>query len=151
MPSQTIPVPVVAQLSPPPRILMGPGPSDVHPRVLAAMSMPLVGHLDPEFIRIMNETQQMMRYVFQTQNKLTLAVSGTGSAGMEACVVNLIEPGDPMLVCVNGVFGQRMVDVAQRCGANVTVIDRPWGQVFEAEQIARAIERTRPKVVGIVQ
>src|SRR5258705_13467593 len=98
MPSQSISAPVVGQLSPPPRVLMGPGPSDVHPRVLAAMSMPLVGHLDPEFIRIMNETQQMLRYVFQTQNKLPLPTSGTGSAGMEACVVNLIEPGDTMLV-----------------------------------------------------
>src|SRR6266516_7187103 len=120
MPSQAITAPSVPQLSPPPRILMGPGPSDVHPRVLAAMSMPLVGHLDPEFVKIMNETQQMLRYVFQTQNKLTLPISGTGSAGMETCVVNLIEPGDKMVVCVNGVFGGRMADVAGRCGAQVT-------------------------------
>lgn len=150
MPSPTITAPSVAQLSPPPRILMGPGPSDVHPRVLAAMSLPLVGHLDPEFIRIMNETQAMLRYVFQTQNKLTLPISGTGSAGMEACVVNLIEPGDVMLVCVNGVFGQRMVDVAQRAGAKVERIDRPWGQVFSADEIASAIKKFHPKVVGIV-
>src|SRR5205807_9472016 len=102
MPIQTISAPTVPQLSPPPRILMGPGPSDVHPRVLAAMSPPLVGHLDPEFIRIMNETQQMLRYVFQTQNKLTFRVSGTGSAGMETRVVHLIEPGERMLVCGNG-------------------------------------------------
>src|SRR3954469_183003 len=149
MPSQ-IPAPVVGQLSPPPRILMGPGPSDVHSRVLTAMAMPLVGHLDPEFIRIMNETQQMLRYVFQTQNKLTLPVSGTGSAGMEACVDNLIEPGDSMLVCVNGVFGQRMVDVAQRAGAKVEKIDRPWGQVFSPDEIASAVKKFRPKVVGIV-
>src|SRR5215831_7290959 len=87
--SQLASAPSVGQLAPPPRILMGPGPSDVHPRVLQAMSTPLVGHLDPEFIKVMNEMQQMLRYVFQTQNKLTLAVSGTGSAGMEACVVNL--------------------------------------------------------------
>src|SRR5258705_3477596 len=112
MPSETIPAPNVPQLSPSPRILMGPGPSDVHPRVLQAMATPLLGHLDPEFVKIMNETQQMLRYVFQTKNNLTLPVSGTGSAGMEACVVNLIEPGDTMLVCVNGVFGQRMADVA---------------------------------------
>src|SRR5258707_7581091 len=109
MPSQSISAPSVPQLSPPPRILMGPGPSDVHPRVLSAMSLPLVGHLDPEFIRIMNETQQMLRYVFQTQNKLTLPISGTGSARLGSRVVNLIQPGDSMLVCVNGVFGQRMV------------------------------------------
>jgi alanine-glyoxylate transaminase/serine-glyoxylate transaminase/serine-pyruvate transaminase len=129
---------------------MGPGPSDVHPRVLAAMSLPLLGHLDPQFITIMNDTQQMLRYVFQTQNKLTLPISGTGSAGMEACVVNLIEPGDPMLVCVNGVFGTRMVDVAQRAGAKVEKIERPWGQVFSTDEIASAVKKLHPKVIGIV-
>jgi alanine-glyoxylate transaminase/serine-glyoxylate transaminase/serine-pyruvate transaminase len=114
------------------------------------MATPLVGHLDPEFVKIMNETQLMLRYVFQTQNKLTLPVSGTGSAGMEACVDNLIEPGDTMLVCVNGVFGQRMVDVAQRAGAKVEKIERPWGQVFTTDEVASAVKRFRPKVVGIV-
>jgi alanine-glyoxylate transaminase / serine-glyoxylate transaminase / serine-pyruvate transaminase len=142
--------PVVSQLTPSPRILMGPGPSDVHPRVLQAMGTPLLGHLDPEFVKIMNETQGMLRYAFQTNNRLTFPVSGTGSAGMETCVVNLIEPGDKMLVCVNGVFGQRMVDVAQRAGAQVTVVERPWGQVFEAEQVREAAMRLRPKVIGIV-
>src|SRR5437667_9366240 len=150
MPSQAITAPSVPQLSPPPRILMGPGPSDVHPRVLAAMSTPLVGHLDPEFIKIMNETQQMLRYVFQTQNKLTLPVSGTGSAGMETCVDNLIEPGDIMLICVNGVFGQRMVDVAQRAGAKVSTIERRFGEVFTPDEIESAIKKNRPKVVGLV-
>jgi alanine-glyoxylate transaminase/serine-glyoxylate transaminase/serine-pyruvate transaminase len=129
---------------------MGPGPSDVHPRVLQAMSTPLLGHLDPEFVTIMNETQAMLRYVFQTNNRLTLPVSGTGSAGMEACVVNLIEPGDRMLVCVNGVFGQRMVDVAQRAGAQVTLLERPWGQVFDPDQVRDAALRTGPKIIGIV-
>jgi alanine-glyoxylate transaminase/serine-glyoxylate transaminase/serine-pyruvate transaminase len=129
---------------------MGPGPSDVHPRVLQAMATPLLGHLDPEFVQIMNETQEMLRHVFQTENRLTLPVSGTGSAGMETCVVNLIEPGDKMLVCVNGVFGQRMTDVAARAGAAVSTIERPWGQVFDAGEIADAVNRIRPKVVGIV-
>jgi alanine-glyoxylate transaminase/serine-glyoxylate transaminase/serine-pyruvate transaminase len=129
---------------------MGPGPSDVHPRVLQAMATPLVGHLDPEFVTIMNEIQTMLRYVMQTANRLTLPVSGTGSAGMEACVVNLIEPGDSMLVCINGVFGQRMLDVAQRCGARTSTIERPWGQVFDPSEIADAVRRVRPKVVGIV-
>jgi alanine-glyoxylate transaminase/serine-glyoxylate transaminase/serine-pyruvate transaminase len=129
---------------------MGPGPSDVHPRVLQALSTPLLGHLDPEFIKIMTETQQMLRYVFQTENKITLPISGTGSAGMEAAVVNLIEPGDPMLVCVNGVFGQRMVDVAQRAGAKVTQITRPFGQVFDADEIADAAKKSKPKVIGLV-
>jgi alanine-glyoxylate transaminase/serine-glyoxylate transaminase/serine-pyruvate transaminase len=144
------PSPSFGQLSPSARILMGPGPSDVHPRVLQAMAMPLLGHLDPEFVRLMNETQEMLRHVFQTENKLTLPVSATGSAGMEACVVNLIEPGDKMLVCVNGVFGQRMADVAGRAGAKVTTIERPWGQVFDPSEIADALNRARPKVVGIV-
>ena len=93
---------------------MGPGPSDVDPRVLKALSTPLVGHLDPEFAALMDETQELLRYVFQTENRLTLAISGTGSAGMETVVVNLIEPGDRMLVCINGVFGARMKDVAER-------------------------------------
>jgi len=104
---------------PPRRILLGPGPSDVPPRVLAAMGAPTIGHLDPEYLRIMDETRRMLRAVFQTKNELTLAVSGTGSAGMEAAVVNLIEPGDEIIVCVNGVFGTRMRDVAQRAGATV--------------------------------
>jgi alanine-glyoxylate transaminase/serine-glyoxylate transaminase/serine-pyruvate transaminase len=140
----------VSELRPSPRILMGPGPSDVHPRVLRAMATPLVGHLDPEFLSLMNETQELLRYVFQTQNPLTFAVSGTGSAGMETCVVNLIEPGDRMIVCVNGVFGQRMVDVARRAGAEVTVLERAWGDVFPLDQIREALRQVRPKVLGIV-
>ena len=93
------------QLNPSPRLLLGPGPSDAHPRVLSAMATPLMGHLDPQFLVLMNETQDMLRQAFQTRNHLTFPVSATGMAGMEACVVNLIEPGDKMLVCVNGVFG----------------------------------------------
>jgi alanine-glyoxylate transaminase/serine-glyoxylate transaminase/serine-pyruvate transaminase len=137
-------------LNPPRRILMGPGPSDTHPRVLAALGAPTVGHLDPYFLQVMNETQSMLRQVFRTQNALTLAVSGTGSAGMETCVVNLIEPGDKMLVCVNGVFGGRMADVAGRAGAQVTTIERPFGEVFSIDQVAEAVARVKPKVVGIV-
>src|ERR1051326_488222 len=141
---------IPGQLNPSPRVLLGPGPSDVHPRVLTAMATPLVGHLDPEFLVIMNETQDMLRQVFRTQNALTLAVSGTGSAGMETCVVNLIEPGDKMLVCVNGVFGGRMADVAGRAGAQVTTIERPFGEVFSTDQVAEAVARVKPKVVGII-
>jgi alanine-glyoxylate transaminase/serine-glyoxylate transaminase/serine-pyruvate transaminase len=118
--------------------------------VLAALGLPLLGHLDPEFVALMDETQDLLRYVFQTENRLTLAVSGTGSAGMEAVVVNLIEPGDKMLVCVNGVFGTRMVDVAERAGAVVTAIERPYGEVFEPDEVKAAIKRVGPKVVGIV-
>lgn len=141
-----IPPPV----TPPRRILMGPGPSDISPRVLAALGAPTVGHLDPYFLRIMDETQTMLRQVFRTENKLTLAVSGTGSSGMEACVVNLIEPGDRMLVCINGVFGKRMADVAGRAQAEVTTIERPFGEVFTLHEIADAVKSAQPKVVGIV-
>jgi len=133
------------------RLLMGPGPSNVHPRVLEAMARPTVGHLDPQFLEILNDISEMLRAVFQTRNALTLAVSGTGSAGMETCLVNLIEPGDKMLVCVAGVFGQRMADVAERAGAQVTAIEVPWGQVFTPEQVQDALRAQGPfKVVGII-
>jgi alanine-glyoxylate transaminase/serine-glyoxylate transaminase/serine-pyruvate transaminase len=140
----------VGELNPSPRILLGPGPSDVHPRALRAMSAPLLGHLDPEFLVHMNETQDMLRQVFQTKNPLTFPVSGTGSAGMEACVVNLIEPGDTVVVCVKGFFGQRLVDVARRAGATVTILERPWGQVFDLDEVRQVLQRIRPKVLGIV-
>jgi len=129
---------------------MGPGPSDIHPSVLAAMAAPTVGHLDPYFLKVMDEVQSMLRQVFQTTNHMTMAISGTGSAGMETCVVNLIEPGDRMVVGVNGVFGGRMAEVAERVGAEVTKIERPFGEVFSPEEFAAAIKKAQPKVVGIV-
>ena len=129
---------------------MGPGPSDIHPSVLAAMAAPTVGHLDPYFLKVMDEVQSMLRQVFQTTNHMTMAISGTGSAGMETCVVNLIEPGDRMVVGVNGVFGGRMAEVAERVGAEVTKIERPFGEVFSPEEVAAAIQKSKPKVVGIV-
>lgn len=138
------------QICPPQRVLMGPGPSDIHPSVLAAMAAPTVGHLDPYFLKIMDEVQSMLRDVFQTTNHMTMAISGTGSAGMETCVVNLIEPGDRMVVGVNGVFGGRMAEVAERLGAEVTKIERPFGEVFSSEEFAAAIKKSQPKVVGIV-
>src|SRR5512143_2795916 len=141
----------IDQLKPPARILLGPGPSDVPDRVLRALSAPTIGHLDPEYLAIMDHTRTMLRQVFQTQNQLTLAVSGTGSAGMEACVVNLIEPGDQMIVCVNGVFGTRMRDVAQRAGATVHSIEAEWGRIIEADAVAKTLkEHPRSKVLGIV-
>ncbi|MFM7072779.1 MAG: pyridoxal-phosphate-dependent aminotransferase family protein [Planctomycetota bacterium] len=138
------------ELNPPPRILMGPGPSDTHPRVLEALAKGTVGHLDPFYLRTMDELQRMLRGLFRTENRMTFAVSATGSAGMEAAVVNLVEPGDSMVVCVNGVFGGRMVDVAGRAGARVTKVERPWGEVFTPDDLRPALEAARPKVVGIV-
>ncbi|MFB0516557.1 MAG: alanine--glyoxylate aminotransferase family protein [Candidatus Neomarinimicrobiota bacterium] len=132
------------------RVLMGPGPSDVDPRVLEALSRPTIGHLDPAFLDILNEIRSLLKYVFRTKNELTIAMSGTGSAGMETCGVNLIEPGDPMLVCVNGVFGKRMADVAQRCGAEVNTLEIEWGRVFDPQQIENALKDKPAKVVGIV-
>src|SRR5258706_5379725 len=113
----------VGKLTRSPRLLLGPGPSDAHPRVLTVMSTPLLGHLDPQFLEIMNETQDLMRAAFRTKNRLTFPVSATGSAGMECCFVNLLEPGDKVVVCAKGYFGQRMVDIAGRTGANVTVLE----------------------------
>jgi len=136
-------------LDPPVRTLMGPGPSDIHPRVLRAMAANTVGHLDPYYLKIMDDTQKMLRQVFGTENQLTMAISATGSAGMECTVVNLIEPGDAMVVCVNGVFGARMVDVAERAGAKVTKVEKPWGQVFTPDDLKEAL-KGKPKVVGIV-
>lgn len=139
-----------APFNPSVRALLGPGPSEVHPRVLRAMATPLLGHLDPEFVAIMDETQDLLRYVFQTRNQMTMAISGTGSAGMEAMVVNLIEPGDKMLVCVKGYFGERLAEVARRAGAAVSIIERPYGEVFDPQEVRDAVRRERPKVVGIV-
>lgn len=142
---------IADQLKPSQRILLGPGPSDVPARVLQALAAPTLGHLDPEYLRIMDEVRRLSQQVFQTGNEMTLAVSGTGSAGMECCVVNLIEPGDEMIVCVNGVFGTRMKDVAERCGAKVHAVEAPWGQIIQPEQIARVLKaHPKTKVVGLV-
>jgi len=143
----TIPGP----LNPSPRLLLGPGPSDVHPRVLAAMTTPLLGHLDPQFLQIMDETQSLLRQVYRTSNTLTFPIAATGMAGMEACLVNLLEPGDKMIVCVNGFFGTRMLDIAGRAGAVVTHLPKPWGQVFGLDPIREAVKSIRPKALGIVQ
>ena len=137
-------------LNPPKRVLMGPGPSDIHPRVLEAIGKRTVGHLDPFYLETMNEMQNMLRALMKTENPLTFAVSATGSAGMETAVVNSIEPGDNMLACINGVFGNRMTDVAERAGANVSTIEMPWGEVFTVDDVVRGIEQTNPAVVGIV-
>lgn len=138
------------QLNPSPRLLLGPGPSDVHPRVLTTMATPLMGHLDPQFLVLMNETQEMLRQAFQTKNPLTFPVSATGMAGMETCMVNLLEAGDKIVVCSNGFFGTRQVEIAGRTGAHVTPLEVPWGQVFDLNQIRDTLGKVRPKVLSIV-
>jgi alanine-glyoxylate transaminase/serine-glyoxylate transaminase/serine-pyruvate transaminase len=134
----------------PPRLLLGPGPSNAHPRVLQAIGMRQLSHLDPAFIKIMNETQELLRYTWQTDNELTLAISGTGSAAMETAVANVVTPGDVVLVGVMGYFGERLVEMASRHGADVRTIEKPWGAVFEPSDIYEAVEEHRPSVVMLV-
>jgi len=138
-------------LIPSERVLLGPGPSPVSQRVLRALAAPTLGHLDPQYLAIMDHTCEQLRQVFQTRNALTFPVSGTGMAGMECLAVNLIEPGDEVIVCVNGVFGGRMKDVMERCGALVHAVEAPWGEVFSLEQIAEVLAKhPKSKLVGIV-
>jgi alanine-glyoxylate transaminase/serine-glyoxylate transaminase/serine-pyruvate transaminase len=139
-----------AQLDVPPRLLLGPGPSNAHPRVLRALSMPQVGHLDPAFLQVMDEVQELLRYAWQTSNRFTIPVSGTGSAAMEATLANLVEPGDVMLIAINGYFGGRLVDMATRYGADVRTISKPWGEVFGKDTLRAALEEHRPAILGIV-
>ncbi len=133
-----------------PRLLLGPGPSMVHPRVLRVMATPLIGHLDPQFVELMQEIQCLLRFVFETENQMTFPVSGTGSAGMDACVANFVEPGTRVLVCINGYFGERLYDMAQRYGGKVSRIDRPWGEAFTAQEIKAALEKSPAELVMIV-
>ncbi len=140
----------IASISPVDRILMGPGPSNVPGPVLRALSSPTIGHLDPEFLKIMNEVRAMLRGLFCTQNELTIPISGTGSAGMETCLANMIEPGDRVLVGVNGVFGARMVDTAQRCGAKVTPVNQEWGRAFDVNQFRIAAGGKSYKLLAVV-
>jgi len=122
----------------------------VPPRVLRAMAVPMIGHLDPAFLRVMDDVQELLRFVFQTENELTIPVSGTGSAGMEAALSNFIEPGDQVLIAVNGYFSERMVEMAGRYGAQIDRIDRPWGEVFEVEEIRAALKKKKYKFIALV-
>lgn len=142
---------ILSQLKPSERTLMGPGPSDVPVRVLNALAAPTIGHLDPEYLALMDQSRELLRQVFQTKNEMTLAISGTGSAGMEACVTNLIERGDRMIACASGVFGGRMADVASRYGAEVELVEVPWGEHIRPEQVEAALKAApQTKAVGIV-
>ncbi len=136
---------------PRPRLLLGPGPSDVHPRVLEAMGRPTIGHLDPQFTAMMDELKELLRQAFRTQNALTIPLSGPGSVGMETCFVNLVEPGDTVVVCQNGVFGGRMRENVERCGARPVMVENEWGTAVDLDQ-ARAALQAHPeaKVLAFV-
>ena len=142
--------PRVGELAPPDRLLMGPGPSETHPRVLRAMSTPLVGHLDPSFIEIMDDVQDLLRYAFRTDNQWTIPVSGTGSASMEAAIGNLTEPGDTVLVPGNGYFGERMAAMVTRAGGDPVFVDAPWGEPLDPAAVETAFADHQPDLFAFV-
>jgi len=141
---------MVKELNPIARFLMGPGPSDVNPRVLRALATSMIGHLDPQFIEIMDEVMEMTRQLFKTKNQVTSVISATGSAGMETCFVNLLEHSDTAMVCVNGVFGNRMCDIVERCGAKLVRIDAPWGKPIDPAMVKKELAICQPKLFAIV-
>ncbi len=130
----------ISPFNPPVRTLMGPGPSDVHPRILEALSRPTIGHLDPAFVGMMEEVKELLQYAFQTRNPLTLPVSAPGSAGMESCFANLVEPGDKVIVCQNGVFGGRMKENVERCGGQPIMVQDPWGRAVDPQKLEDALQ-----------
>jgi alanine-glyoxylate transaminase/serine-glyoxylate transaminase/serine-pyruvate transaminase len=139
------------ELQPSARVLLGPGPSNIHPRVMKAMLSPVVGHLDPDFVRVMEDIKKLLRIVFQTANEITFPVSGTGSAGMETAMANLIDEGDEVVVAVNGAFGERIADAAGRLGARVHRVEAEWGRMVEAERLEAALKTARqPKLLAVV-
>jgi alanine-glyoxylate transaminase/serine-glyoxylate transaminase/serine-pyruvate transaminase len=141
----------LSDLNVPYRLLLGPGPSAVHPRVYRAMSQPVIGYMDPVFIQLLDDTQRPLRTVFRTENDFTMAISGTGTAGMEAAIYNVVEPGDTVIVCQNGYFAVRMADMARRCGGEVVLVEADWGKLIEPEQVEAALKDAgRVKVVAIV-
>ncbi|HEY6332807.1 MAG TPA: alanine--glyoxylate aminotransferase family protein, partial [Blastocatellia bacterium] len=142
--------PNLSPFNPPERLLLGPGPSPVDPRVLSAMAAPVLGHLDPAFLECMDDIKTMLRYAFDTENTMTLPISGTGSAGMEAAIVNLVEPGDVVLVCISGFFGERMHEMAERAGAKTIALRGEWGKPVDRDEIEAALKSNKPKVAAIV-
>jgi alanine-glyoxylate transaminase/serine-glyoxylate transaminase/serine-pyruvate transaminase len=141
---------VLDELNPPARLLLGPGPSPVHPRVMRALAAPVLGHLDPALVRLLDETRDLLRQAFRTSNELALAVSGTGMSGMEAVLGSLLEPGDRLVVCAAGFFGQRLAELAGRMGVEVVKVEKEWGEVFTPEEVDAAAARARAKAVAIV-
>ena len=140
----------IAPINTPDRLLLGPGPSNAHPTVLQALSRTPIGHLDPLYVELMGEVQELLRYAWQTDNRLTLPMSGTGSSAMEATLANTVEPGDTVLVAVKGYFGNRLMDMAGRYRANVQVIEKPWGEAFSLEEIEAGIKKYKPTILAIV-
>ena len=138
------------RFDPPRRVLLGPGPSPVDERVLAAMAAPVLGHLDPLFLQCMDDIQELLRYVFETSNRVTIPISATGSAGMEASLVNVIEPGDEIVVCINGVFGERMYDIIERAGGRPVAVRAQWGQAIDKGDIKEALDSCQPRALAIV-
>src|SRR2546429_10002892 len=138
------------QFDPPKRILLGPGPSPVDERVLSAMAAPVLGHLDPLFLQCMDDVQSLLRYVFETENRVTVPISATGSAGMEAALVNIIEPGDEVVVCINGVFGEPMRDIIERAGGTPMVVEARWGEAIDVSKIESALKSSRPRALSLV-
>lgn len=138
------------RFNPPKRILLGPGPSPVDDRVLSAMAAPLLGHLDPLFLQCMDDVQSLLRYVFETENRVTIPISATGSAGMEAALVNVIEPDDEVVVCINGVFGERMRDIVERAGAKPITVAATWGEAIDVGKIEAALNSSKPRALALV-
>jgi alanine-glyoxylate transaminase/serine-glyoxylate transaminase/serine-pyruvate transaminase len=139
------------ELNVPSRLLLGPGPSNVHPHVYRAMMAPVIGYLDPQFLQLLDDTQRPLRALFHSENDMTIAVSGTGTAGMEAAVYNVVEPGDTVMVALNGFFGDRIAQMARRCGAEVVPIEADWGRIIEPEQVEEALKANpRTKLVALV-
>ena len=140
----------IGPIDTPDRLLLGPGPSNAHPTVLQALSRTPIGHLDPLYVELMGEVQELLRYAWQTDNRLTLPMSGTGSSAMEATLANTIEPGDTVLVAVKGYFGNRLLDMAGRYRANVQVIEKPWGEAFTLEEIEAGVKKYKPAILAMV-
>jgi len=138
------------ELRPPERLLLGAGPSNVDPRVFKALTSPIVEHLDPYFMEVMDETVELLRYAFKTENKLTMPISGTGTAGMEAAICNIVEKGDEVVACVNGYFGERMSEIVQRCGGKCVEVKEDWGKAVSKEAVEEALSKTSATVVTIV-
>ncbi len=141
---------MTTSFNPPNRILLGPGPCNVEPRVILAMLKPILGYLDPVYLQCLDQIQNLLRSVFETENRVTFSVSGTGGAGMEACLANLIEPGEEVLVCVNGFFGQRAAEIAERWGAKVLRVESEWGQPIDMQRVWDAFKRSSARVVVMV-